>query len=263
MLWMVKGPELVETSLADVNSKLTSLKLEQENVIKSFASKPVRVNMTLQPNIEPLVMPSWRYRIEPLASGGGVRLTIPNHRTTGSTLCLVVFLLIWCGVGGFMSSKALEMTSSALIIGPIVVTSIGALLMGSVLLYWMFGEETITITPAMCTYHWEALCIHRTKNYDIHQMGPLIVHTTVSRSNTDDNHRGDERQQRIAFQYGGSLVQMGYLLLELEVIPFYNDLLQCVPQNLIPPTVRQQRPHVEPVYMAQPLATSKDQEPLV
>ncbi|RHY83387.1 hypothetical protein DYB35_006088 [Aphanomyces astaci] len=42
--------KVVETSLADVDSKLSSLKSEQENVIKSFATKPVRGKVLEQLN---------------------------------------------------------------------------------------------------------------------------------------------------------------------------------------------------------------------
>ncbi|RQM28202.1 hypothetical protein B5M09_012915 [Aphanomyces astaci] len=112
--------------------------------------------------MEPCVIPTWRYRIEPQASSGGVLITIPSSRT-GVTQILI-FMAIWCGAGGFMTSMAMSIAPEAGI-GPIVVTLLGATSMTVGVLFRLFASESIAITPTVFTHQWGMLGLNRTKHY--------------------------------------------------------------------------------------------------
>ncbi|ETV67930.1 hypothetical protein H257_15915 [Aphanomyces astaci] len=129
-----------------------------------------------EPYMEPCVIPTWRYRIEPQASSGGVLITIPSSRT-GVTQILI-FMAIWCGAGGFMTSMAMSIAPEAGI-GPIVVTLLGATSMTVGVLFRLFASESIAITPTVFTHQWGMLGLNRTKHYSIQHMGPLFLSSTM------------------------------------------------------------------------------------
>ncbi|RHY88668.1 hypothetical protein DYB37_007398 [Aphanomyces astaci] len=130
--------------------------------------------------MEPCVIPTWRYRIEPQASSGGVLITIPSSRT-GVTQILI-FMAIWCGAGGFMTSMAMSIAPEAGI-GPIVVTLLGATSMTVGVLFRLFASESIAITPTVFTHQWGMLGLNRTKHYS---GGGITTHGNSWGSNTGE-----------------------------------------------------------------------------
>ncbi|ETV93307.1 hypothetical protein H310_12595 [Aphanomyces invadans] len=158
--------------------------------------------------IEPL---SWRYRIEPVASGGAI-FTVPCHKPTAQVVFLSVFMAIWLGMGIF----AWLGTGSPI---PMIMTLFGASLLGCIMAAILTGVEYVTVTPTVFTYKWKVLCFERTKHFGTQHMGR--VHTIVkmggSRSRPSVRHL-------LGFQYGGAVVEFGYCLAPNEVEPFMLEL---------------------------------------
>ncbi|KAF0696518.1 Aste57867_12711 [Aphanomyces stellatus] len=79
----------------------------------------------------------------------------------------------------------------------------------------LYGIEEFVVSSTTWSYTWRVLCLGATKHYDIKAMGPLQITTTSKRP----SHEALSRQL-FGFQYGGTMVNMGYYLNQSEVETF-------------------------------------------